>query len=207
MHVLPRWPQIYSSRMLSSTGEYRRILGDRDARFTGRFWTSLFELMGTKLNFSTTNHPQTDGQTEGVNGLLEEYLRHLIAVNQHNWVDLLDIAKFCYNLKLSSATGASLFELAIGQQPLTPNELAYDIIVLSGPLPFRLKKDQTVKKDQFSSNLWRSRSFLCCPSAIAQSSFLIERKALSHLLNPKWLSRGWTYEEPSARASFDRRTR
>ena len=100
--------------------------------------------MGTKLNFSTTNHPQTDGQTEGVNGLLEEYLRHLIAVNQHNWVDLLDIAKFCYNLKLSSATGASLFELAIGQQPLTPNELAYDIIVLSGPLPFRLKKDQTI---------------------------------------------------------------
>lgn len=104
------------------------VVSDRDARFTGRFWTSLFELIGTKLNFSTTNHPQTDGQTERVNGLLEEYLRHLIAANQHNWVDLLDITKFCYNLKLSSATGASLFELAIGQQPLTPNELVYDII-------------------------------------------------------------------------------
>ncbi len=65
----------------------------------------MFELIGTKLNFSTTNHPQTDGQTERVNGLLEEYWRHLIAANQHNWVDLLDITKFCYNLKLSSGNG------------------------------------------------------------------------------------------------------
>ena len=58
------------------------MVSDRDARFTGRFWTSLFELMGTKLNFFTTNHPKTDGQTERVNGFLEEYLRHLIAANQ-----------------------------------------------------------------------------------------------------------------------------
>jgi len=32
------------------------IISDRDVRFTGRFWTTLFNMMWTKLKFSTTNH-------------------------------------------------------------------------------------------------------------------------------------------------------
>lgn len=51
MHVLPRWPQIYSSGMfvVKYWGIPADVVSDRDARFTGRFWTSLFELMGTQL--------------------------------------------------------------------------------------------------------------------------------------------------------------
>ncbi|GKB46820.1 putative nucleotidyltransferase, ribonuclease H, partial [Tanacetum coccineum] len=100
------------------------IVSDRDPRFTGRFWTELFKIMGTDLNFSTSFHPQTDGQTERVNALLELYLRHYVSANQHDWAKLLDVAQFSYNMQRSEATGKSPFELVTGRQPLTPNALA-----------------------------------------------------------------------------------
>ncbi|KAK4383414.1 Transposon Ty3-I Gag-Pol polyprotein [Sesamum angolense] len=76
----------------------------KDARFTRRFWTALFNMMGTELKFSTANHPQTDGQTERVNALVEDYLRDYVSASQRNWVDLLDVPQFSYNLHKSSAT-------------------------------------------------------------------------------------------------------
>jgi hypothetical protein len=47
-------------------------------------------MMGTRLKFLTANHPQTDGQTERINALLEEYLRHYVTAMQRNWLELLD---------------------------------------------------------------------------------------------------------------------
>ncbi|GJW42053.1 putative nucleotidyltransferase, ribonuclease H [Tanacetum coccineum] len=55
------------------------IVSDRDPRFAGRFWTELFKIMLTDLNFSTSFHPQKDRQTERVNALLEIYLRTMAA--------------------------------------------------------------------------------------------------------------------------------
>ena len=95
------------------------IVSDQDSRFTGQFWTVLFGLMGSELKFSTANHPQTDGQTERINAVLKDYLRHYVTVSQKNWLDLLDSEQFAYNLHKSSSTGISPFELAMGQQPLT----------------------------------------------------------------------------------------
>ena len=99
-------------------------MSERDTRFTGRFWTTLFNMMETELKFYTMNHPHTEGQTERINPLLEEYLRHYVTASQRNWVTLLDTAQFYYNLHKSSATEMSPFEIVLGKHPITPLDIA-----------------------------------------------------------------------------------
>ncbi|RVX13860.1 Transposon Tf2-8 polyprotein [Vitis vinifera] len=68
--------RLFLKHVVKYWGLPKFIISDRDPRFTGKFWTELFKLMGSELHFSTSFHPQTDGQTERVNALLELYLRH-----------------------------------------------------------------------------------------------------------------------------------
>jgi hypothetical protein len=70
---------------------------------------------------SSSYHPQTDGQTERINALLEDYLIHYVTADQKNWRELLDISQFSYNIQKSSATGYSPFELVNGQMPVAPH--------------------------------------------------------------------------------------
>ncbi|CAN6695431.1 unnamed protein product [Malus baccata var. baccata] len=115
-----------------------------------RFWKELFKLLGSKLDFSTAFHPQTDRQTERVNALLETYLRHYVSANQRDWAKLLDVAQFSYNLQRSESTGKSPFELATGQQPLTPNTV---VTGYTGNSPAAFK---TAKEWQLAHELARA---------------------------------------------------
>ncbi|XP_044481390.1 uncharacterized protein LOC123207965 [Mangifera indica] len=135
--------ELFFRHVVKIFGLPRDIISDRDARFTGKFWTSLFKMMGFELKFSTANHPQTDGQTERVNALLEEYLRHYITASQRNWVELLDIAQFSYNVHKSSSTGMSPAEVALGQQPMTPLEVAKQKTQGECPAAYRFAREKT----------------------------------------------------------------
>jgi hypothetical protein len=63
------------SRIVCLHGVPKKIVSDRGTQFTSRFWKRLHESMDTKLNFSSAYHPQTDGQTERTNQVLEDMLR------------------------------------------------------------------------------------------------------------------------------------
>ena len=139
--------------MVKHFGLPKDIVSSRDARFTGRFWVELFNILGSKLKFSTTNHPQTNGQAERINALLEEYFRHYVTATQKNWVDLLDTAQLCYNLHRSSSTGMSPFELAMGWQPRTPLDVVKQRVGGDRPVAHRLAISQQEMFDEARESL------------------------------------------------------
>ncbi|KAM7486464.1 hypothetical protein LguiA_002473 [Lonicera macranthoides] len=104
-------------------GMPRTIVSDRDAKFLSYFWKTLWGKLGTKLLFSTTCHPQTDGQTEVVNRTLSTLLRAIIKKNLKLWEDCLPHVEFAYNRFVHSATKYSPFEIVYGFNPLSPLDL------------------------------------------------------------------------------------
>jgi hypothetical protein len=83
----------------------------------------LWGKLGTKLLFSTTCHPQTDGQTEVVNRTLTQLLRTVVHKNLKTWEDCLPFIEFAYNMAMHSTTSYSPFEIVYGFNPLTPLDL------------------------------------------------------------------------------------
>ena len=104
-------------------GSLRVLFFYRDVKFLGYFWKLLWGKLGTKLLFSTTCHPQTDGQTEVVNRILTQLLHAVIQKNLKNWEDCLPFIEFAYNRIVHSTTEFSPFKIVYGFNPLTPMDL------------------------------------------------------------------------------------
>ncbi|MBW0507103.1 hypothetical protein O181_046818 [Austropuccinia psidii MF-1] len=91
-------------------------LNDRDPKFTSEFWTNLYEILGTKLSFSTAYQPHTDGLAEGIIQTMEDIIRRFCAYGMeykyhegytHDRVTLLPELQLAYNTSQHSTTGKS----------------------------------------------------------------------------------------------------
>jgi len=74
-------------------------------------------LLEVKFDKSSAYYPQTDGQTERVNQILEHYLSTYCMWDQNDWVDLLPFAEFYYNNTVHTATKQTPFFAAYHQHP------------------------------------------------------------------------------------------
>jgi len=104
-------------------GVPKTIVSDRDTNFLSYFWKTLWGKLGTKLLFSTTCHPQTDGQTKVVNRTLSIMLRAMLKKNLKMWEECLPHVEFAYNRAVHSTTNFWPFEIIYGFKPHTPMDL------------------------------------------------------------------------------------
>lgn len=117
--------QLYAQHVIPHYGTPKKVISDRDARFTSNFMTELCKLMGIKQNISTTYHPQTDGQSKRTNQSLEQYLHIVCANDQNSWARWLPFAQYARNSWPSSTIKKTLYELILGYMPTVyqPNRM------------------------------------------------------------------------------------
>ncbi|MBW0526925.1 hypothetical protein O181_066640 [Austropuccinia psidii MF-1] len=105
---------LFWNNIISTCGVPNIIISDRDPKFTSEFWTNLYEMLGTKLAFSTDYHPQADGLAERMIQTMEDILRIFCAYGMeykdhegytHGWVTLLPEVQLAYNTSQHSTTG------------------------------------------------------------------------------------------------------
>jgi transposase InsO family protein len=111
--------RLFRDHAFPYTGIPKRIISDRDTRFTSQFFKELCAQLEIKQNMSSAYHPQTDGQSERTNQTVETILRIFCNHQQNNWADWLKVAQYMINSRPSSTTKKPPYELWMGFIPRT----------------------------------------------------------------------------------------
>lgn len=105
----------------------RSLVSDCDPLFVSNFWQELFRLSGTKLQMSSAYHPQSDGQTEVLNRVIEQYLRAFVHRRPGTWGKLLSWIEWSHNTSWNVGTSTTPYEIMFGRKPCTIPDYITDI--------------------------------------------------------------------------------
>ncbi|WVZ80254.1 hypothetical protein U9M48_027746 [Paspalum notatum var. saurae] len=114
------YAELYIARIVSLHGVPLTITSDRGSLFVSRFWEQLQLALGTKLIRSSAYHPQTSGQVERVNQVLEDMLRACALTYSTKWDKCLPLAEFAYNNSYQKSLEMAPFEALYGKRCRTP---------------------------------------------------------------------------------------
>lgn len=106
--------KLFFKEIVRLHGLSKNIVSNRDAKFVGYFWRTLWKKIRTDLKFCPTYHPQTDGEIEVVNKSLGNLLRCLVGDKPKGWDLILPQAEFAYNNLVNRTTSNSPFQIIYG---------------------------------------------------------------------------------------------
>jgi transposase InsO family protein len=119
-YSVERYTEIYVDLIVHLHGVPKTILSNRGTQVVARFWAQVRESLGTKLIHSSSYHPQTDGQTERVNQIVEDMLRACVIYFDKTWDKCLALAEFAYNNSYQASLKMAPFEALYGRKCRTP---------------------------------------------------------------------------------------
>ncbi|WVZ76415.1 hypothetical protein U9M48_024392 [Paspalum notatum var. saurae] len=115
-YTTANYAELYISRIVSLHGVPLTITSDRGSLFMSRFWEQLQTALGTNLIRSSAYHPQTSGQVERVNQILEDMLRACALTYSTKWDECLPLAEFAYNNSYQKSLEMAPFEAIYGER-------------------------------------------------------------------------------------------
>nr|GEW98493.1 putative reverse transcriptase domain-containing protein [Tanacetum cinerariifolium] len=153
--------RLVSAPILTLPSGSGAIVCDRDLRFTPRFWKGLQNAWGTRLKFSMSFHPKTDGQTERTIQTLEDMLRSCALEWTINWDEYLCLVEFANNNIWHASIKAAPYEFLYGQKckaPICWNEVGEHVI--EGPRLIEVTNEKvTVAKEKLKEARSRQKSY------------------------------------------------
>nr|GEX93527.1 putative reverse transcriptase domain, ribonuclease H-like domain, aspartic peptidase domain protein [Tanacetum cinerariifolium] len=117
---MDRLARIYLKEVVTRHGIPVSIINDRDPRFAPKFWMSLQNVLGTRLDMSTEYHPKTDSQSERTIQTLKDMLRACAIDFGKGWDNHLPLVKFSYNNSYHATIKAAPFEALYGRKFRSP---------------------------------------------------------------------------------------
>ena len=121
--------ELFVVHIFSKHGAPSHVTSDGGSEFVSHFFQSLGKALDMKLHFTSSYHPEGDGQTEWVNQTLEQYLRIYCNYQQDNWSSLLPLAEFAYNNAPNVTTGISPFFANKGYDPAITIHPEYNLVL------------------------------------------------------------------------------
>ena len=109
--------ELFRDNIFKLHGLPEDIVSDRDSKFVGHFWECFCKMLGIKRNLSSPYHPQSDGQTERMNRILEDMLRHWVGPDHDDWDQFLSCCEFAVNNAFQKSIGTTPFMLNYGHHP------------------------------------------------------------------------------------------
>ena len=116
--------KLFVEHVIKDHGLPIKIISDRDPRFTSLFWQAICDALKIRTAMSTAFHPQTDGQTERMNRVIEDALRHFVNPLCDDWDEYLAAIQFAINNSWNSSIENTPFHAVYGQHPHTPLTLS-----------------------------------------------------------------------------------
>ena len=118
-----RMAELFVENVYKLHGSPLEVLTDRGTEFCNKFADAVLKIVGTLHHKTTAYHPQSNGQTERMNRVLEDMLRHYVNPRQTNWDTLLPVLEFAVNNTWQESIGNTPFFLNYGRHPRTPAAL------------------------------------------------------------------------------------